>query len=71
MSRYAAMTIFCALILFSTISASAQTLQSPLEHAGGVESHLYKSDTIMLENTVLEDGTPFQPARKFFIHFIS
>lgn len=50
-------------IMMSAFTASAQTLESPLIHAGGVESHLYKSDTVMLENTVLEDGTGLPRAR--------
>ncbi len=59
------MIVFCALLVIIAVPVSAQTLQSPLVYAGGVESHIYKSDTIILENTVLEDGTPLSQSRRF------
>ena len=46
----------CVLLITIPCMLSAQTLDSPLSFEGGAEAHLYKTDTVMLENAVLDSG---------------
>lgn len=50
------------IILLNIHSAVAQ---SPLLSEGGVDTHLYKCDTVIFEATALEDGTGTLPGRVF------
>ena len=43
----------------------AQTYPSPLLSQGGVDTHVYKSDTLMLEATAFEDGDNTITGRSF------
>lgn len=45
-----------AIIIFFPVKLTAQTLDSPLSFEGGADAHLYKSDTVMIENTILDSG---------------
>jgi len=56
-------SIFIFLSIFQ--QAYTQTMNSPLAADGGPDCHLYKTDTVMLENTVLDDGSGIAPARSF------
>ena len=48
--------------LLSTRQAGSQTMPSPLAADGGPDCHLYKTDTVILENTILDDGSGIAPA---------
>jgi len=43
----------------------AQTYPSPLLSQGGVDTHVYKSDTVLLEATAFEDGDNTMTGRSF------
>lgn len=47
-------------IFFNTILYS-QSLRSPLLYKGGADSQVYKSDTVVLENSALDEGLPVLP----------
>lgn len=52
--------IFILTILFSLYNiniAHSQSVESPLSYQGGASSLLYGTDTIVLENTIIDDGT--------------
>ncbi len=44
------------IIVLTSSNLTAQTLDSPLSFEGGADAHLYKSDTVMIENTILDSG---------------
>ncbi|GEM_PF-1919476 len=48
---------FIFFLLISAQTGFSQTYTSPLTSDGGVDTHLYKSDTILFETSVLEDGS--------------
>ncbi|MCP4134618.1 MAG: hypothetical protein GY754_26830 [bacterium] len=48
-----------------TQNGFAQSMTSLLAEEGGVESLVYKSDTVVLENTVVDEGLPIAPAGTF------
>ncbi|PKL41268.1 MAG: hypothetical protein CVV44_01135 [Spirochaetae bacterium HGW-Spirochaetae-1] len=51
----------CIIVCASSQSARAQYLQSPLSYEGGSDARIYSSDTIMLENTIIDDASGIQP----------
>ncbi len=59
---YSAALVF---ILFISQTAFSQTYTSPLSSTGGVDTHVYKCDTVMFEATAMEDGTGSLDARTF------
>ena len=56
-------------MLISRIAFS-QTFVSPLSSNGGVDTHVYKSDTVLLEATAVEDGNGAIEGREFSTGFI-
>jgi len=56
--------ILLTITLLLIISKSAFS-QSPLQSEGGVDTHLYKCDTAILESTAMEDGTGNLSSKRF------
>ncbi len=52
-------------ILFIPQAAFSQSYTSPLSSKGGVDTHVYKCDTVMFEATAMEDGSGTLDARTF------
>lgn len=52
-------------ISFLLASVTIAYAQSPLLSEGGVDTHLYKCDTVMFESTVMEDGSGTPGSREF------
>ena len=52
-------------ISFLLASVTIAYTQSPLLSEGGVDTHLYKCDTVMFESTVMEDGSGTPGSREF------
>jgi len=54
--------ILVILILINCTQVLPQTLDSPLSYDGGADSLLYKSDTVFLENSIIDDVSPISNA---------
>ncbi|HOP62747.1 MAG TPA: hypothetical protein PK358_04905 [Spirochaetota bacterium] len=57
--------LICSIIISQQFIYS-QTYPSPLSSEGGVDTHLYKCDTVMFEATALEDGSCKIEERTFY-----
>jgi hypothetical protein len=53
---FAALPLAIVLTSGAALQLAAQNLDSPLAFDGGADAHLYKHDTVMLENAVLDTG---------------
>ncbi len=56
---------FVTALIISTSTVAFSQYNSPLSSEGGVDTHINKSDTVMFEATVLDDGNGYLPAGSF------
>jgi len=63
---FTSVTCFIIFFLISVKTGFPQTYTSPLVSEGGVDTHLYKCDTVMFDATALEDGSSTVEARTFY-----
>jgi hypothetical protein len=57
--------IIIIILAIMTISGTLAAQVSPIENKGGADSVIYKGDTIMIENTLLDQAVPIPPSGTF------